>query len=176
MDLDAIFLSDCAVKEPAQAEIFIVTSEKEYHLARRDRDRMTQAILPIAPDFLPDDELLAVPVEEKLWDVLDDRNCQNLISALGVGILLPGYSERELYQYTKLRYGKVIVVAEHRVLHKILRFFSIFMPDLLSTGHVFIPTKSYTADADEDELLEGTLNPTTRRIRVIDQEEIKRIS
>lgn len=153
--------------EPDECEIFVLTSEHEYHLAREARDRSTQAILFISPDFrLPNEDDL-----DTVFDLLINENCQYLMATLGVGILIPGLSS-ETYEYAKLRYGKVIIVAEHPALTELVRFFETYMPDLLLKGHIYVPENQLGSNSDQTTFQKEILNPNTRRLRVIDRIEI----
>ncbi len=115
-------LHDCVSKNSSQTELLLVFSEAAYEAAKLGRDRMTQAALPIDRSFI---------LEEEMADALGNDVCQSLIAALGTlwGIVLVrayGSLER-LFDITKLRYGKIILVTEQgqlgrRASNEVLRF------------------------------------------------------
>jgi DNA gyrase/topoisomerase IV subunit B len=65
------------------------------------RDRWTQAVLAVDQSMVDVD---AVDLDA----MLDDRSCRRLISAFGIGFVLPGFE----IPLERLRYGRIVVVVD----------------------------------------------------------------
>jgi DNA gyrase subunit B len=162
-------LCDCVSKNSSQTELLVVVSGAAYEAAKIDRDRMTQAILPI-------DQLYKF--EEDLIDVLSNDVCMSLFAALGVGIVFGGnhVSSERTFDITKLRYGKIIVVREEGILgrrasNEVLRFLFRYMRPLIDGGHTFVPETPLKTAFRQNDFVEHILNSVTRRLRIISTED-----
>jgi len=122
-------LVDCSSTNPDECELFVVEGDSAGGSARSARDPQTQAILPIRGKILN--------VEKARIDrVLANNEVQAMIAALGTGV-------HEEFDLAKLRYGKIVLMADADVDGQHIRTLLLtllfrFMRPLIENGNVYL--------------------------------------
>lgn len=122
-------LADCSSKKAEESELYVVEGDSAGGSAKQARDRHIQAILPLFGKPLN--------VEKRRLDkVLENNRLESLVIALGTSI-------GESFDISKLRYHKIIIMADadvdgSHIATLYLTFFFRYFRELIDLGYIYL--------------------------------------
>ena len=127
-------LADCASKDPAECELFLVEGDSAGGTAKTGRDRVHQAILPLRGKILNVEKAM----EHK---VFESEEVRNIFTALG--ITFGTEDDPKALNLSKIRYHKVIIMADAdvdgaHIATMIMTLFFRHMKEVIEQGHLYI--------------------------------------
>ena len=129
-------LADCASKDPAKCELFLVEGDSAGGTAKQGRDREFQAIMPVRGKIINVEKAM-------VHKIFENEEIKNIYTALGVRV---GTEEdSKALNLEKLRYHKAVIMCDadvdgSHIQTLILTFFFRYMREMIENGYIYIAT------------------------------------
>ena len=122
-------LADCQTRDPDKAELLIVEGDSAGGTAKSARQREFQAVLPLRGKILNVERA-------RLAKILENKEIQNIVTAVGTGI-------GDEFDIEKCRYHKIISMADadvdgSHIKTLFLTFMFRYMSGLIDAGYVYV--------------------------------------
>ncbi|MGB9771389.1 MAG: DNA topoisomerase (ATP-hydrolyzing) subunit B [Candidatus Kapaibacteriota bacterium] len=186
-------LADCSLRDPEKTELFIVEGDSAGGSAKQGRDRRFQAILPLKGKILN-------VQKSRLSKILENEEIRSIFLAIGAGLNRSngnsserengnGENQEDTFSLNKIRYGKIILMADadvdgSHIRTLLLTLFYLYMRDIILDGRLFIAQpplykikkgkqEFYAySDAERDEIL-NRLKKTSPNAEIVQEGDVE---
>lgn len=158
-------LSDCESNNAQETEVYLVEGDSAGGSAKQAREKYNQAIFPMRGKSL------------NVWEVDAERVMANVeYHDLSVAIGVSPHSRTDAVDFSKLRYGKIIILSDadvdgEHIRTLLLTLFFKHFPQLLERGHIYVASPPlYRVDVEAI----GKKKPA-KKLYAMDARELKRV-